>query len=158
MKIIARVAFLLALLAVVDGVIFLVLTANLRAGVYPTDADSIGIPLMESAVVSAVAAGLLLTCAAASSFSWRRRPAPIGAFRWLAAAALTITHLACAGLFALWGWSWSTPNHYPILVACVLAASAILYLGLVDLGRLRPNSGVQPKPVEALRGASTGSA
>jgi len=145
MKFIARLATFVALLAVVDGVIYLVLTNNLRNGVYPVDADSLGIPLMETATLSLVAGGLLLAAAVVSGLRWLHRQAETSiAGRYLVAGLLVITHVAAAALFALWGLSWAVADHYSIVAACVLATVAILYFGAVDLRRLRPNNSFKP--------------
>jgi len=149
MKILVRAASLFALLLLVDGVIFAVLTWNLRSGVFPINADSIGIPLTESFAISAVAGVLLISCLAAGGLSHRFTPTQ--AWRWFQACALALTHLAAAAFFGLWGWSWATPHHYLIFLACVLAAAAILYSAAVELRALRPNNSSKPTP---LRGAA----
>jgi hypothetical protein len=152
MKFAIRVAVFAALLAVVDCVIYYVLTSNLCNGVYPVNADSLGIPFMETIMLSLVAAALLLVAALVSGIDWLFRQAKASAvWRCLLAVSLSLTHLSAAALFALWGFSWAEPHHYFIVAVCGLAALLVLYFLAAEIRLLRPNNSFKPN---SLRGSA----
>ena|GEM_PF-4751368 len=95
------------------SVVFLVLTRNLSSGVYPSDADAIVIPLVETTVLAllvfaAVCGGILLPT--------RRRFLRIASFLLVAAACLLSTTVAA---------SYVLPHHYE--VTAIFGASAFFY-------------------------------
>lgn len=149
MKFVARLAIHAVVLAIVDGVIYFTLTSNLCDGVYPTEADSIAIPLIESAILTVVAGVLLLFATAASGLQWLHRIAQTSPVRRnLVTALLALTHVAAA-LFVLWGLMWAVPAHYWIVASCMAAALLVLTLGMRDLARLRRGNAVTPIPLHA---------
>jgi len=105
MKLFFRAILVLAAMAATEGVVFVVLQRNLAAGVYPVEADSIGLPLFSSGLVVLVFA----TLAAVSLLRASRS-------RWLAR--LGVLALALAALLSvLYGLAWADANHWPIAVS-----------------------------------------
>ena len=109
-------------------------------GVYPTDADSIGIPLMETAFMSVAGGALLVLALAASAFSLVLAPRVSRPWRLVLTAAHVLAHAGCVAFFLLWAASWLTPHHYPIATSCLLVAAAIAYFWVSDVRRLRSNN------------------
>jgi len=115
MKLIVRGAVLLAAILGAEGVVFAVLQKNLSDGLYPIEADSIGLPLGTSAVVLLVFAALVIVSFFATSSS-----------RWLRYSG--IAALAAASLLAVsYGLYWANSDHWPIAITfCLLAFAAPL--------------------------------
>jgi len=131
MRALTKAAAILLSLSLVMVVTFYTLDQNLQAGVYPTDADSIAIPLFETAsslIVILVPLGLafLLTNL---KFLRKRIVLFIGAFLYLAGAAL-------ATLLAL---SWFTPHHYSICASYLLLAAVAITLSAFAM-RMPPSN------------------
>jgi predicted acyltransferase len=101
------------------------LDSNLRAGIYPIDADSIGIPLFQIAAESLVILSLLLIAFVITSFSFfsKRILHVLGILLFLLAAFL-------AGNLA---WHWLIPRHYSIGVSCVFVAVVAVTLAALAL-------------------------
>ena len=144
MKIVGRTATLAILLGTIGLTASFVLESNLRRGVYPTKADSIGIPLMETVFMSVVGAVLLVLALAASAFSLALAPRVSRPWRLVLAAAYVLAHAECFAFFLLWAASWLTPHHYPIAASCLLVAAAIAYFSVADVRSLRSNNSLQP--------------
>ena len=110
---------LISILAVVITANY-TLDSNLRAGIYPIDADSIGIPLFQIAAESLVILSLLLVAFVITSFSFFRKRILhlLGILLFLLAAFL-------AGDLA---WHWLIPHHYSIGVSCVFVAAVAVIL------------------------------
>lgn len=140
MKIVGRTAILAILLGTIGLTASFVLKSNLRRGVYPTDADSIGIPLMETAFMSVAGGALLVLALAASAFSLVLAPRVSRPWRLVLTAAHVLAHAGCVAFFLLWAASWLTPHHYPIATSCLLVAAAIAYFWVSDVRRLRSNN------------------
>lgn len=116
-----------SLLLVISSIIganvtsYFTLEQNLSAGVYPTDADSIGLPLMEGAFISIQV--LVLLCVAIFIPKRKILGPAIGAF-------LCILATLLSGALSI---SWSTPYHYAmatayglvLIVCCILTTSYI---------------------------------
>jgi hypothetical protein len=109
-KLLVRTTILLAAIAATEGVVFVVLLKNHAAGVYPVEADSLGIPLFSSAFVLMVFAALMAVGLLRASAS-----------RWLTR--FGVVALALAALLAvLYGLAWADSSHWPIAVSfCALA-------------------------------------
>lgn len=103
------------------------LDSNLKAGVYPSDADNIAIPLIETVSTLVVILVPFAIAFVITSFAiFRKRILlVIGAFLYLCGALL-------AGLFAL---SWFIPNHYSIAISYVFVAAVALTLAAWALRR-----------------------
>lgn len=141
MRTLAKAAAILVSLSLVMVVTIYTLDQNLRAGVYPTDADSIAIPLFETAtslIVILVPLGLafLLTNL---KFLRKRIILVIGAFFYLAGAAL-------AALLAL---TWFTPHHYSICASYVLLAAVAISLAVFTIRRPPSNTAVKRDALDA---------
>ena len=145
MKLIGKISALAISLLLVNRTISAVLSINLRNGVYPTDADSIGIPLMETARTSMIGAILLLSLVTISfiAHSVRTHPNRRPLFLILAVI-LAISYVLAMAFFALWGLYWFAPNHYFIVAACSIAVLIVIWLAASDYASLRPNNSFKP--------------
>lgn len=93
-----------------------VLQNNLNKGLYPIDADSIGIPIVSGIISS----GLLLILMIPAIFIPQTRKL----FIWI-----QITLLTIGGTFAgLNGISWVLPNHYLIAISYLLVIVTGIWL------------------------------
>lgn len=114
-----RIALAVALTVSVNVAGYLVLVHNLGNGVYPTDADSLGIPLIENAMSSMVVIALMVGSIICSR--WNAAVNAVGIVMGL---------LAC-GLAALLGLQWLEPNHYIMAAAfgaLAATAAALMYV------------------------------
>ena len=130
---------LLAFLLLVDIIAYVVLHRNLREEIYSVDADSISIPLMQTAYLSAFAAVLLTVVVALSAFALRAARQPLASL-WIVGPsiiALAISYLLAVVFFVIWAGFWLEPHHYAISVACGCALMAVLLLALLDFKALR---------------------
>lgn len=95
---------------------FFTLARNLSAGVYPTDADSIGLPLMEGVILSVLL--LVLLCAAI----FISKSKIFGSAMSVVLCSLAVLLSGASSV------SWAIPNHYTMAVAygCVLVVCGIL--------------------------------
>jgi len=129
----AFLAMLVSLL-LANGVLLYVLDSNLKAGVYPTNADSIGIPLMESASVS-----LLILVAIGISVSLPKGRPAWRVVRAIPAALAALLSLALAA-------SWLSPHHYLASLGFLLVAVVCIWSWWQDRGI---RSKASPKNVSA---------
>jgi len=141
MRKIAKAAAILMSLIAVMGTTFYTLGENLQAGVYPTDADSVGIPLMQTAsaliVISVpIALAFLLT---SSTYFQKRILFIIGA----------ILYLCGAGLSILLALSWFVPHHYSIAIAYVLLAVVVITLAVLAFRQSPSNHAVKRDALNA---------
>jgi len=112
-KLLVRAIILLAAIAATEGVVFVVLQKNQAAGVYPVDADSIGIPLFSTAFILMVfAAFMVVGLLRASALRWLQR---LGVVALALAALLTV----------LYGLAWADSNHWPIAVSFFVLALTV---------------------------------
>ena len=134
------VAILLSLVAVM-GITIYTLDSNLQAGVYPTDADSIAIPLFETASSLVVILVPLTLAFLFTSFKFFRKRILlfIGAFLYLGG----------AGLAALLALSWFTPHHYGISAAYAFLAAVALALAVLALRKPPSNPAVKRDALDA---------
>lgn len=114
MKTLHHILIAFAAIAVAEMILYWVISSNLEAGVYPVEADSIGIPLFSS-LIFAVASLILIVLAILCQLGpkWLKL---LGVLLFLASAAIT-------GLFA---FSWASPNHY-----LITASYGIVSIGAV---------------------------
>ena len=140
MKPISKLMLSAASLVLVNGTVRAVLAMNLRNGVYPVNADSIGIPLAETAELSMVGAALLAVVVMLSALGRALRKGP-SARHWLflTMGGLVLAYLLAIGFFTLWGLSWLSPHHHLIVASFAIVVSAILYLAVADYRSLRRN-------------------
>jgi hypothetical protein len=137
-----------ALLALVNVVVALVLESNLESGVYPVDADSIGIPLAKALMLSGVGGALLISIALLPllvQLLGKRMTSPL--LHLSVVGAVALANLLAVEFFFLWGESWFLPHHYPIAASCGLVAAAILFYAVDEYRPLyiRIKSGGQPQ-------------
>ncbi|RYX80138.1 hypothetical protein EON83_29940 [bacterium] len=105
------IAMMIASLVLSNGILWFVLSENMSAGIYPVNADSVGIPIMEAATVSFA---ILLCVALTIALPNRTRI-------WRIAQGLPAVISSLLSL--LLSASWLSPNHY-------LVASAFFGLAL----------------------------
>lgn len=118
---------------------FFTLSNNQSMGVYPIDADSIGLPLMEGAILSIML--LVLLCAAIFI--------PKGK---IFGSALSVALCCLAALLSGASTvSWAIPNHYTMAIAygCVLVVCGIL--AAIYLRKLASNIEVKRDAPQATR-------
>lgn len=118
---------------------FFTLSHNQSEGVYPIDADSIGLPLMENAILSVLLLALLCT----AIFIPKSK---------IFGSTLSV---ALCGLAALLSGassvSWAIPNHYIMAIAygCVLVVCGILTASYIS--KLASNIAVKRDAPQAAR-------
>lgn len=96
--------FVIASLVVANAVSFITLSRNVVVGVYPIEADSIAIPLVEGAILSSLI--LVLLCTAIMIPTSRK-------------GAVISTILSGIAVFfaVVVSLSWAMPNHYTMALA-----------------------------------------
>ena len=104
-------AMMIVSLVLSNGLLWFVLDQNMSAGIYPVDADSVGIPIMEALTVSLV---ILLCVAVTIALPNRTRG-------WRVAQGVPASIASLLAL--LLSVSWLSPSHY-------LAATAFFALAL----------------------------
>lgn len=97
----------------VNGVVVSVLSYNRRNGVYPPDADSTLIPLMEAYFISILLIILLFLAAISKA-----------KLRWLARVSLSLASIFCF----IVGVGWTTANHIPIAVSYFVLSVSLAYM------------------------------
>lgn len=137
MRFVLRLSLFAALLVIVNVVTSHVISANFIAGTYPSDADSIGIPMMETLFASLIALAMLLPLLLLSSLPWSfRKAATSRAWRRTIGVLLAGFYLWNFLLQANWALYWIDPDHWPIGASIGLVAAAVLWLAIVDFGRV----------------------
>ena len=138
MRLFLRLLLFVALYVGVNLMTALVLNANLWAGVYPPEADSIGIAQMYNLLTSLLSLLMLLPLLLLSSLrSSFRRAATSPAWR-------RTLGILLAGLYAWnlllqvnWAIYWLEPDHSLIGISIGLVPVALLWLAIVDFRRFR---------------------
>jgi hypothetical protein len=152
MRVLRKLSILFGANLLIAGVVWLVLTSNLESSVYPIDADSLGIPLFDSAITAGIGFVLAVVSSVFCGLAyWLASRTKSRAALLVSQIALALVDLLVVAFFVFWGLSWFVPHHYLISVACWLAAATMVYLSISDLCNLRPNSSFKPTP---LRGAA----
>jgi hypothetical protein len=98
----------LVLVALTSAAVIYETRRNLRDHVYPQNADSIGIPIVESYIASGVLLALLLLAVA---LAWRNR--------WLSWLSISLGTVA-GGISALSALDWALPKHVLICISYAL--------------------------------------
>lgn len=111
----AGAVLLLSLLAA-NAVLGLVLIHNQEAGIYPPEADSLGLPLIDTALNSmliygAIGAALLL---------------PRKSHRWIIVRSIPAALAALLSLAQAGSWAYS--NHYPVSLAFLGVSSLCIWV------------------------------
>lgn len=112
---------MLATLLVANGTLFRVLDSNQQAAIYPVDADSIGLPLMEAA-----SASVLILLAVGVSVSLPKRSRLWLAIRAIPTAFATLLSLALSA-------SWFSPHHYQASAGFAVVTIACMWCWWQDL-------------------------
>lgn len=129
MKTLHHILVAFAAIAVAEMNLYWVISSNLEAGVYPVEADSIGIPLFNSLILAATSLILLIWAILCQlGPKWLKL---LGVLLFLASAVIT-------GLFA---FSWAIPKHY--LVAASYGAVSIGAV-MAAFFAFRSNHSLQP--------------
>jgi hypothetical protein len=142
-----KLAFLAMALLLINVATWFITGVNQRNGVYPVDADSIGIPIVGTLFASLVVLPLLLLIGLLPTAGFVRRLCSRG-FRWsIAAGAALLVLYVTVGLFAVSGVAeWAIPHHY-LIAACysflLLVLVAFLFLDMKRLFSLRMGTLVQ---------------
>ena len=129
MKTLRHILIAFTAIAVAEMIFYWVISSNLEAGIYPVEADSIGIPLFSSLIFAA--ASLILLFLAILCQLGPRWLTLLGALLFLASAAIT----------AMFAFSWVSPNHY--LIAASYGAVSI-GATMADFFAFRSNLSSQP--------------
>ena len=138
MRVVLRLLLFGALFLIVNTVTSRVIGANFAAGVYPPDADSIGMPLMEVLFVSVLSLVMLLPLLLLSAPDWSvRKAAASRAWRWTLGFLLPTLYLWNLLLQVNWAVSWLDPHHYLIGASIGLVPIALLGLAILDFRRFR---------------------
>jgi hypothetical protein len=106
------------------AVVFWTLTSNLAAAVYPHDADTISIPLFQTAFVTVIIFSLT-QCASLILGS------PFSSMPLYRKAVFSLLALLAAALTALLVLHWAIPNHYAVACSYVLLLIVMLAVGFV---------------------------
>jgi hypothetical protein len=133
-----RCLVIAALLAAVNVIAPLVLQANLAAGVYRTDADSIAIGLFQIwALTVAGVAGLMVVGGATHGARWLCARVRSNVLRDVCTVLAGLGY-ACALLyFTLWALAWCVPNHYSIAACAGGLTLAVAWAAWFDVRSLR---------------------
>jgi hypothetical protein len=144
-KPIMRWLVIAALLVAVNTIAPLVLQANLAAGAYRSDADSIAIGLFQIwALTVAGIAGLTVVGSATQGARWLCARARSNMLRDVCMV-LAGAGYACALLyFALWALAWCVPDHYSISVFVGALTLAVAWAAWHDVRALRSVSTDKP--------------
>jgi len=119
MRTLRRLLVVFAALLATNATSFFVLSSNQEAGVYPGNADSIGIPIMEMLAVSA----LIFLLLAGAIYVPKKGLAGTAVGFLLAVSAATVSTILVL--------SWAIPNHYSIAVASSLVVAISIWLACV---------------------------
>ena len=130
-----RVVALAVGLVLINAATQRVIRANFSAGLYPTDADSIGIPIMTTLYLSLALSPWLLMLAFFSTFQAVRAYCARGGM--LVIAVLVVLYVPALA-FALGGIAyWAAPNHYAIAWAFAVLLLVLVALAWDDARALR---------------------
>src|SRR5690606_34290803 len=105
-------AVIFSLLLLVMATTFYTLESNLTSGIYSTDADSIAIPIFETAIALIILFVPFFLAFVLTNF---------GFSKWRIAIVVGVfLYVACALLAALMAWSWFTSYHYSISTSYIV--------------------------------------
>ena len=135
-----KFALLVLALILINVATWFVTGVNQRHGVYPVDADSIGIPIVGTWVNSLLVLPQLFLIGFLGSFSFVRRLCSRD-IRWSIAIGIVLLALyANVGLFAISGVAeWMLPNHYLMAVCYSLLFLVLIVFLFLDMKLLFSN-------------------
>jgi hypothetical protein len=117
------------------------LQANLQAGVYRSDADSIAVGLFQIWALSVAGAiGLLIVAGAAIALRWVCARCPAAWLQDLCALLVGVGYAAALLYFTLWTLAWSVPHHGSIAACTALLTATVAWAAWHDLRTLRCGS------------------
>lgn len=118
-------------LLLVNCMTWLVTSTNQKEGVYPVDADSIGIPIMITIYASLLMVPILFIISLLSNKDVLLRLRVVGVARLAAVKVGLLLLYASALLFTVYGFMyWYNPNHY-LIAASYFVLGVVLLAGLV---------------------------
>jgi hypothetical protein len=124
-----RVFALVAALTLINGMTWIVVKENQRNGLYPVEADSIGLPILGTLLISFIVLPVLVSIGLLSGTQWMHRLRS-HSFQNLLPGMILLAFYVIATLFALGGLGyWAVPDHYPIAL-CYLMLICVLILCL----------------------------
>ena len=122
-----KLIFLIAALVLINGITCAVLSRNQTMGLYPIDADSIGIPVMETILVSFFLLPILIVICALSDQKVQVWLSARNLWSLMAAKGVLALAYSVAFLFTIYGGLyWSDPDHYLIAVGYVVMLIALV--------------------------------
>lgn len=128
-----KMAFFLSALFLVNGVTWFVTTANQKAGLYPIDADSIGIPIMFTIAACVLMLPILFIISMLPNkrlLNWLNSK---GLVRLMIARIGVLSLYALVFLFAAYGFVyWNSPGHYFIAASYLIFIIILLIYLLID--------------------------
>src|SRR5688572_3895308 len=110
-----RAFVLIAALALINGVTWVAVKENQRNGVYSIDADSIGLPILGTFLISSLVLPVLVSIGLLPSTQWSGRLRARGSAWTVFMGVVLVTLYIIATLFAVGGAGyWAQPDHYVI--------------------------------------------
>jgi hypothetical protein len=129
MKRLSTLALVVLFVLAANAAVYLVVEHNAASGVYPPDADSIGMPIFGATLLSIVFLVLLVP---AVLLAWRES-------KWQTYVALTLSALASL-VSLLCTLSWLVPNHYLISAAYACITGIVLWMDASLVHKLASNN------------------
>ena len=132
-----RLLVLLLTLSAIDGTTWAVVVQNQRKALYPVDADSIVIPILDTVILSTLVLPFLLLVwwlPSAAFFDRLRRRGTVGG---VCMNGLLFASYLPAVLFGLGGVAyWAVPNHYWIASSYVALLLVLALFAALDVRRV----------------------
>ena len=122
-----KLILLIAALMLINGITCAVLSRNQAIGLYPIDADSIGIPLVLTILDSLFLLPILIVICALSDQKVRAWLSELNPWYPVAAKGVLALAYSIAFLFTICGGLyWSIPDHYFIVAGYVVMLVALM--------------------------------
>jgi len=154
-----RTLTLLFALVLVNTVTYVVVVENLHSGLYPVDADSIGIPIMSTLALSALVLPVLVLIGLLPGAQFMVRLCARGLWWRIGVGFFLLVLYVVVALFALDGAGyWAIPNHYPVAASYLVSLLALVLFFVVDTRWLLSNSAPHRDGREASHGGQPSSA
>jgi hypothetical protein len=162
MKIFWRLLLLASTIVAINVATYLVLHSNQAAGLYNGNVRSLEIVFSAGRDMSMYVAAWAIPAFVISSLDWPYQFVTDhpGARAWLVGA-LALTYLWIAWLFFAWGVVFWRPSHFLLAAICSASALVPLWMGALDIRRVRSNNSFKPNPLRSFKippGSSGGSA
>jgi hypothetical protein len=132
-----KLTFLAIALLLINVATWFITGVNQRNGIYPVDADSIGIPIVLTLYASLVVVPLLLLIALLPTAGFVRRLCLRGIGWSIATGVMLLLLYVAVGLFAVSGMAeWAIPHHYLIAASYSVLLLVLVIILLHDMKRL----------------------